>query len=525
MPFIFLAATFAIYFSPLAKVEIPHFLLIHTFLELLSVAMSLTVFVIYLAIRNKSLTTQGLVLSFAFLTIALADVFHIVAYRGMPNFFKLSLSGVSIYFWFISRFFQTAAFFIVATLSTRMISPRYFWPSSILSLISSAVLLGSIVKYADFFPTVYTGNGLSNFKILFELTCSAISVCSAYFFLNRNDDVSMNIDNQRMAASSLYFAVMGVGFTLYGTFHDFMSLWGHVLKLLSYAYVYQSLIFSKLIAPYKKLDVIKHELDLKIENIKLLEEELERSRKIASLGAEVRGMSHDLNNVLMIINNAASSILRIDGVKENDVIVRKIEQIRKATLKSQDFLKSLLTFSKNISTPKQEICLADCVYDFKKLITPLLPQNVSLTISSEDKLCVVLKKIDLEQLLFNLVLNARDALEDRNGVISVRAYRTVLNERLDFLHYQIPEGEYVCLSIEDNGAGIAPEHMSKIFEPFFTTKADGKGTGIGLSTVVSIVQKNNGYLKVDSLPGAGSKFTLYFLNSSVAMEENGMKVA
>lgn len=526
MPIVFLCATFFVSLSPLANIQFPNFLLIHTFVEIFSVALSLMVFVIYWATRNKNMTTQGVVLSFAFLGIAIADTFHITAFKGMPHFFKNSGTGTAIYFWFVARFFQSTAFFAVAFLKPRNVSQNALWLSTILGLIIPFALLFYIANYSESLPDVFHGTyGLTSFKIIIELAFSFISLSAAILFLSRGEDAADFIDRKRMATSSLYLAVMGVGFTLYKNPHDFMNLWGHVLKLISYSYLYQSIIYNKIITPYERIDLIRKELDLKIENIKLLEEELERSRKIASLGAEVRGMSHDLNNVLMIINNAANGILKIEEVKSNDIVIRKIDQIKKASLKSQEFLKSLLNFSKNVSVERQEICLSKSLHEFRKLIHPLLPANISLNILTHDNLCVFLRRTDLEQLLFNLVLNARDALDDCNGTIMVKAYHHLQNERIDFLHYHIPAGEYVCLSVEDNGSGIAPEHMEKIFEPFFTTKAKGKGTGVGLPTVVSIVQKNNGYLKVDSRPGQGTSFTLYFINSSAALEEQATTAA
>jgi signal transduction histidine kinase len=524
MPVFYLGLTVAIYLSPLSTYQIPNFVILHTFLEILSIALSLMVFAVFWATRNKNLNTQGAVLSFAFISIAFADTFHITSYKGMPNFFNINSVEAAIFFWVISRAIQTSVFLIIAQLENRKCKASCILLTTGLAL-TFPVALYYLTRQLGSMPVLFYGdNGLTNLKIAIEITFSLASIFCAYLFLYRRINSDSVVDRRILAKSCLYFAVMGLSFTLYKQPDGIMNLWGHCLKLISYAYIYQAVIYTQIISPYNSIDLIRKELIVKVQNVKLLEEELERSRKVASLGSAVRGMSHDLNNVLMIINNAANSILKINEVSNNEIVIRKVAQIRNATLKSQEFLKSLLNFSRNVSTDKQEISLIKTIHEFQHLIKPILPRNIKVSVHSKEDLNVYLKKTDLEQLLFNLVLNARDALEDRGGQISVNAFTYRMNERTDFLHYQIPEGEYVCLTVSDNGPGIPADNMKKIFEPFFTTKASGKGTGVGLPTVLSIVQKNNGYLKVESSE-KGTTFFIFFLHSSVAREDSFLSVA
>ena len=195
--------------------------------------------------------------------------------------------------------------------------------------------------------------------------------------------------------------------------------------------------------------------------------------------------------------------------------------------KSRVFLKSLVNFSKNIQVEKETVNLNKALIEYQELLNPLVRKGIKMKYSCDANLSLSVIRSDFEQLLLNLVINARDAMEENDGVITIIAEDKSIEEPIDFLHYQIPSGQYLCISVEDNGGGIKAENLAKIFNPFFTTKETGKGTGIGLATVVSIMQKNQGYFRVETEVGVGSKFSLYFSKSQnvVDNEESLAEIA
>lgn len=510
-PFILTLITLIFKQTNICQYTIPNYLLIHTFLELFCVAIGLMTFVLFWGIKEKKVSNITLIISFSFLMIAIIDLFHILTYAGMPNFFKINAINSAIYFWIISRIIQSTSLLIAASIAKKKVENKHtiiFF--GIAFLIIGLSLIG-IGIFSHKLPIFYDDKiGMTDIKIYIEIICSIICLISGYIFSKKNE-ANFNL----FAKSSGLFFCMSIAFISYQNPHDLMNFWGHILKSVSYVLIFLNLVQLKLISPYIKIEAMNIELQSKIQSIKLLESELERSRKIASLGSEVRGMAHDLNNVLMIISNSANSILKIDAIKENELLQNKVMQIKKATNRSHDFLKSLLKFSKNVSTEKEDILIPAVFYDFEKHIIPLIPSNIKLNFASPIDHTISFPKTDLEQILFNLIVNARDAIDDRIGEISIKSYKKTLDNKLDFLHYNIPAGEYICISVEDNGCGISENVISKIFEPFFTTKESGKGNGIGLATVLSILQKNHSYIIVESKLDLGTKFELYFSTTNL----------
>lgn len=226
----------------------------------------------------------------------------------------------------------------------------------------------------------------------------------------------------------------------------------------------------------------------------------------------------------MIIANSANSILKVDNLNENSIVSKKVEQIKKAVTRSHDFLKFLVNFSKDDINEKELVELDSALSNYINNLFPLLPKGIHINIECAEGLDLYLKKSDLEQIIFNLVLNARDAITNETGKVTIKAENKHLENTIDFLHYHIPSGEYVCVSVEDSGEGISAEHLPKIFDAFYTTKEKGKGTGIGLATVVGIMQKNNGYIQVETKSGVGTKFTMYFIKSSLLLSNEDILV-
>jgi two-component system cell cycle sensor histidine kinase/response regulator CckA len=170
----------------------------------------------------------------------------------------------------------------------------------------------------------------------------------------------------------------------------------------------------------------------------------------------------------------------------------------------------LLAFSRKQTLRPEVLDLRDTLADLTHLLNRLVGEKVTLTLSHDPILRPIrADKRQLEQVLMNLVVNARDAMP-QGGEIRIETQMTGFDEPLLRDRATVPPGEYVSVKVRDEGTGIAPDKLQKIFEPFFTTKRTGEGTGLGLSTAYGIVKQTGGFIFVDSVPGHGTEFTLYF---------------
>lgn len=496
---------------------------LHTIIELLSVCLSLMIFIFQLSVRSKKMNVASSVLACTFMSVGIFDLFHTLSYKGMPDFVSANGGEKAIYFWLAGRFAQTVGFFILAISPKFKISNYRFSLSLTLSLAFVLIISWAIFYHMEIFPRMFIeGEGLTAAKIYSEYVFLIINAVTGIILFSKSSDGDEKSQNVILAKATLLIMVTEFCFTLYRQHNDVMNFVGHILKAFSLIYIYRAILLADLLEPFNEVDMLKKELNGKIDNLKLIQVELERSRKIASLGAEVRGIAHDLNNVLMIVGNSANSILKIDDLNENMLVKRKVDQIKKAVNRSHDFLKFLVKFSKDVPNEKEAILLQGTCSDYVYNLQPLLPKGIKIKVECEEGLDVCLVRSDLEQIIFNLVLNARDAISNETGSIQIKAEHKYLEQSVDFLHYHIPQGEYVCLSVEDTGEGIKAEHLPNIFDPFYTTKEAGKGTGVGLATVIGIMQKNNGYVQVETKRGIGTKFTLYFLKSSLVLKSEDM---
>ena len=238
------------------------------------------------------------------------------------------------------------------------------------------------------------------------------------------------------------------------------------------------------------------------------EEQLRQSQKMEAIGRLAGGIAHDFNNLLTVIMGYSKLIL--EDHETNATVRSNIEGIQHATLKSVNLTRQLLTFSRRQSMEMKTLDLHRLISDMEKMIRRLTSEESSVTFSLEASHPFI--HVDhghIEQVLINLVVNARDAMSG-SGSLVVRTSNTTIERGFPTFMGEIPPGSYVTLSVRDFGAGIDPETLKKIFDPFFTTKESGKGTGLGLATVYSIVQQSSGYITVESTLRKGTTFCLYF---------------
>jgi len=245
---------------------------------------------------------------------------------------------------------------------------------------------------------------------------------------------------------------------------------------------------------------------LDVTSRKRLEDQLRHAQKMEAVGRLAGGVAHDFNNVLSVI--LSYSELLAGSLPAEDARREDVEEIRKAAARAANLTRQLLLFSRQQVVQPRNLVLNELLRDLDKLLRRLLGEDVLLlTSSTEDPGVVRVDPSSLEQVVMNLVVNARDAMPN-GGTVTIETASVELDEEAARA-VALPTGRYVLLTVRDSGVGMDPATQARIFEPFFTTKAVGKGTGLGLSTVHGIVQQAGGAVSVESTLGGGTAFHVY----------------
>ena len=242
--------------------------------------------------------------------------------------------------------------------------------------------------------------------------------------------------------------------------------------------------------------------------LKTLEAQFVQSQKMQAIGQLAGGVAHDFNNLLTAISGHCDLLLlRHD---QGDPDFGDLVQINQNANRAAALVGQLLAFSRKQNLRPEVLDLRNTLSDLTHLLNRLVGERVSLILSNDPKLPTIrADKRQLEQVLMNLVVNARDAMPG-GGEIRILTEKLDLSAPLERDRVTVPKGEYVSVKVADDGTGIAPDKLQKVFEPFFTTKRTGEGTGLGLSTAYGIVKQTGGYIFVDSTLGIGTTFTLLF---------------
>ena len=242
------------------------------------------------------------------------------------------------------------------------------------------------------------------------------------------------------------------------------------------------------------------------EALRRSEEQLRQAQKMEAVGQLAGGIAHDFNNLLTAILSYCELLL--EEIRQGDPIRGDVEQIRQAGQRAAGLTRQLLAFSRRQVLQPKVLSLNTVVESTEGMLRRLIGAEIVLDIKGEPGLWHVLADPgQLEQVLVNLVVNARDAMP-RGGRIMVATENRKLKADSLMRGNGVRPGSYVALLVRDTGVGIDPAMHARIFEPFFTTKEPGKGTGLGLSTVYGIVQQSGGHVTVESAPGEGATFTL-----------------
>ncbi|TDK51196.1 ATP-binding protein [Antarcticimicrobium luteum] len=242
--------------------------------------------------------------------------------------------------------------------------------------------------------------------------------------------------------------------------------------------------------------------------LKTLEAQFVQSQKMQAIGQLAGGIAHDFNNLLTAISGHCDLLLLRHDRGDQDFA--DLEQIRQNANRAASLVGQLLAFSRKQTLRPEVLDLRDTLSDLTHLLNRLVGEKVTLTLSHDPVLRPIrADKRQLEQVLMNLVVNARDAMPQGGG-IRIETEVVTLDAALQRDRATVPPGEYVTVKVRDEGTGIPQDDLPKVFEPFFTTKRTGEGTGLGLSTAYGIVKQTGGFIFVDSVEGSGTEFTLYF---------------
>ena len=248
----------------------------------------------------------------------------------------------------------------------------------------------------------------------------------------------------------------------------------------------------------------------------LLEDKLRQAQKMEAVGQLAAGVAHDFNNVLTVIQGHSSLLLYNKSPEASDR--KPIEAIAVAADRAAKLVRQLLTFSRKQFAKMIPMSIDATLASISEMLQRLLPENITLIINNPSGLPYINADPGMiEQLIMNLGVNARDAMPD-GGQLTISVMLMEITPGLPGRNHDARQGQFLCLSVADTGCGMTPEVKARIFEPFFTTKPVGKGTGLGLATVYGIVKQHEAWVQVESQPGLGSCFFIYFPTCAIEIK-------
>ncbi len=256
---------------------------------------------------------------------------------------------------------------------------------------------------------------------------------------------------------------------------------------------------------------------------RVLEDQFRQAQKMEAVGRLAGGVAHDFNNLLMVISGYAEVMLA--ALEPDHTLREKALAIQQASDRATTLTRQLLAFSRKQLLELKVVDVNAIVADMERLLRPLIGENVEFITSLTPEAAHTRADAgQLEQVLMNLVVNAKDAMPN-GGTLTIQTEKIVVDENHRREPTFIRPGHYVMLSVSDTGMGMDKETQSRIFEPFFTTKEKGKGTGLGLSTVYGIVKQSGGYVMVQSEEGRGTTFQIYLPRVDGVAEKHTAPVA
>lgn len=247
---------------------------------------------------------------------------------------------------------------------------------------------------------------------------------------------------------------------------------------------------------------------LDISKEQALEQQLRQAQKMEAIGQLAGGVAHDFNNILTALIGYGN-LLKLK-MRHDDPLRLYVDQILTSSEKAAGLTQNLLAFSRQQMIRLEPFKINEIIRDGEKLLKRLLTEDIELRLRlSDDDPAVLTDRTQMSQILLNLATNARDAMP-QGGILTIETRTVELGKDFYFFHGMVQSGKYVLVTVSDTGHGMDSKTKEQIFNPFFTTKEVGKGTGLGLSIVYGIVKQHHGLIDVQSIPGSGTSFHLYF---------------
>ncbi|MEH0020340.1 MAG: PAS domain S-box protein [Desulfobacter sp.] len=255
--------------------------------------------------------------------------------------------------------------------------------------------------------------------------------------------------------------------------------------------------------------MVKLQIATDITDLKQMEEELRQAHKMESIGTLAGGVAHDFNNILGII--IGNTELALDDTPEWSPVCGHLKEIQDAGLRAKDVVRQLLGFTRKGKAEKKPLDLSRIVRESMPLIRSSVPSTIAIDENlPKSGASIMADATQIHQVMINLCTNAAHAMWENGGIIRIRMEEFRVDAGSEYAIAGMKPGPHLMLSVSDTGAGIDPEIRDKIFDPYFTTKEVGKGTGMGLSVVHGIVKSHNAHIRVESEPGEGACFSLFF---------------
>ena len=241
---------------------------------------------------------------------------------------------------------------------------------------------------------------------------------------------------------------------------------------------------------------------------KKLEQQLQQAQKMESIGQLTGGIAHDFNNILASVLGYSELVKESEQIKASEKLTRYMSEVVSAGNRARDLVAQMLAFSRNDDTVKENTDIPRLVNDSLRMLKSVLPASIAIEFNvAQDKLVANVNPVQIHQVVMNLCINARDAMSG-SGELSLNVGKISLDERICTSCLESISGDFIEISVADNGEGIPQTILHRIFDPFFTTKEVGKGTGMGLSMVHGIVHGSGGHLLVESVPGEKTKISI-----------------